>query len=350
MAKLPDMEAMAIFAKIVETRGIASAALDLNLSTPTVSKALSRLEEQLGSRLINRTSRRLALTEAGLKLADRAARLLADAEAAQNDMLAQSSTPRGLVRLAAPMSFGTREIAPILPAFLARFPVVTIDLHLSDALVDVVGDGFDLALRIGEPPDSSLLSRRLGPVPGMIVAAPSYLDRRGRPTHPDQLTSHDCFAYAYLRTRDVWHFSNDTGETRDGAPPGASAGEQRRRDFASRDCGAWYRRAARLHRAPGDGRRAAGANPAGLACDPDPAFIFWRRRAGRGLLGCRCLRISWSAACRVYRSSRRTMRGARKSQGQPDPELGCIWQAKCDRQSFCQVIALDKISDGTIQD
>jgi DNA-binding transcriptional LysR family regulator len=212
MSKLPDMEAMAIFAKIVETHGIAAAAHDLNLSTPTISKALSRLEQQLGSRLINRTSRRLTLTEAGIRLADRAARLLADAEAVQDEMRAQSSAPQGLVRLAAPMSFGTREIAPILPAFMARYPAVSIDLHLSDALVDLIGDGFDLALRIGELPDSSLLSRQLGPVPGAIVAAPSYLDRRGRPAHPAQLTAHDCFAYTYARTRDVWHFSNDAGD------------------------------------------------------------------------------------------------------------------------------------------
>ncbi len=203
---------MAIFAKVVETRGVAAAAADLGLSAPTVSKALARLEKRLGSRLLNRTSRRFELTDAGRVLADRAARLLADAEAAQNEMLAQSSVPRGLVRLAVPMSFGTREIAQILPAFLIDYPEVSIDLHLSDARVDVIGDGFDVALRIGELPDSSLLARRLGPVPGMMVAAPSYLQRRGRPTHPAQLAEHDCFAYAYLRTHDSWRFFNATGE------------------------------------------------------------------------------------------------------------------------------------------
>jgi DNA-binding transcriptional LysR family regulator len=212
MSKLPDMEAMAIFAKVVETRGITAAAADLGLSAPTISKALTRLEKRLGSRLFNRTSRRLVLTDAGRDLADRATRLLADAEAAESALVAQSATPRGTVRLAAPMSFGVREVAPILPAFLAIYPDVAIDLHLSDALVDVIGDGFDVALRIGELPDSSLLARRLAPMPGMIVAASTYLDRRGWPTHPAQLTDHDCFAYAYLRTRDTWHFSNEAGE------------------------------------------------------------------------------------------------------------------------------------------
>nr|WP_294502840.1 LysR family transcriptional regulator [uncultured Rhodopila sp.] len=213
MSTLPDMEAMAIFAKVVETRGISAAANELGLSAPTISKALARLEQRLGCRLLNRTSRRLALTDAGRDLAGRAARLLADAEAAEAALAAQSATPRGTVRLAAPMSFGVREVAPLLPEFLALYPEVSIDLHLDDALVDVIGDGFDIALRIGVLPDSSLLARRLAPIPGVTVAAPTYLARRGRPEHPAELAAHDCFAYAYLRTPGGWPYANDTGET-----------------------------------------------------------------------------------------------------------------------------------------
>ncbi len=212
MPRLPDLEAMAIFAKIVETRGIAAAAIELGVSAPTVSKALARLEQRLGSRLLNRTSRRFALTDSGHALAERAGRLLADAEAAQDALLAQSAAPRGLVRLAAPMSFGITELAPILPDFLKQHEQISIDLHLSDALVDVIGDGFDIVLRIGALTDSSLLARRLNVIPGVIVAAPSYLDRRGRPAHPTDLMQHDCFGYAYLRTRDTWHFTNTSGE------------------------------------------------------------------------------------------------------------------------------------------
>lgn len=206
------MEAMAIFAKVIEARGITAAAIELGLSAPTVSKALTRLEQRLGSRLFNRTSRRLVLTDAGHELAGRAARLLADAEAAESALVAQSSTPRGLVRLAAPMSFGTRQVAPILPEFLAQHPDISIDLHLGDALVDVIGDGFDIALRIGALPDSSLLARRLAAMPGVVVAAPAYLDKRGRPEHPSELSGHDCFAYAYSRTRDAWQFFDAAGE------------------------------------------------------------------------------------------------------------------------------------------
>jgi DNA-binding transcriptional LysR family regulator len=212
MSKLPDMEAMAIFAKVVETRGISAAATDLGLSAPTISKTLVRLEKRLGSRLFNRTSRRLVLTDAGRDLAGRATRLLADAEAAESALVAQSATPRGTVRLGTPMSFGLREVAPILPEFLASYPEVSIDLHLSDAQVDVIGDGFDVVLRIGELADSSLLARRLAPVAIMFVAAPAYLDRRGRPAHPTELDHHVCFAYAYQRTRDAWHFANAAGE------------------------------------------------------------------------------------------------------------------------------------------
>ena len=212
MPRLPDMEALGVFARVVELRSFAAAAEDLKLSKATVSKAVGRLETRLGARLFNRTSRRLALTETGAQLAERARRLLADAEAAEDDILARSAQPRGLVRLAAPMSFGLIELAPTLPDFLAQYPEVSIDLHMSDDKIDLVGMGFDLALRIADLPDSSLVARRIRTVERMVVAAPAYLERHGRPTHPSHLAEHACLGYAYLPTPETWRFSGPGGE------------------------------------------------------------------------------------------------------------------------------------------
>jgi DNA-binding transcriptional LysR family regulator len=220
MAKLPDFEALAIFAKVVELRSFANAASELALSKATVSKAVTRLEERLGARLFNRTSRRLALTDAGQRLSERAARLLADGEAAENEALAQSVAPRGLVKLAVPMTFGVRNVAPLLPEFLQAYPDVSIDLHLSDATVDLIGEGFDAGLRIARLPDSSLIARRLCAMPRYTVAAPAYLKRYGRPTHPMHLAQHKCFGYAYLSTPNLWHYTNAAGEQASVRPAG----------------------------------------------------------------------------------------------------------------------------------
>lgn len=220
MSKLPDFEALAIFAKVVELRSFAAAATELALSKATVSKAVGRLEERLGARLFNRTSRRLALTDAGRTLAVRAAQLLADGEAAESEALAQSAAPRGLVRLAVPMTFGVKVLAPLLPDFLAQYPDVAVDMHLSDAMVDLIGEGFDIGVRIASLPDSSLVARRLCAMPRHTVAAPSYLEKYGRPTHPMHLAQHRCFAYAYMSTPNVWHFTNAAGDEATVRPSG----------------------------------------------------------------------------------------------------------------------------------
>lgn len=220
MSKLPDFEGLALFAKVAEERSYAGAARATGVSVATVSRAVTRLEARLGGRLFNRTSRQLALTEFGSRVVERASRSFHEAEEAENAARELSSRPRGTVRLAVPMSFGLRWVAPLLPEFFRLYPDITIDLHLSDAVVDLIGDGFDAALRIAVLEDSSLVVRRLCPVVPLIVAAPTYVAEHGRPAHPDDLAAHHCLGYAYRARQGSWRLANATGEEATIVPAG----------------------------------------------------------------------------------------------------------------------------------
>ena len=207
--RLPDLEAWAIFAAVADARSFSAAAEAIGVSKATVSKAVSRLEARLGVSLFHRTSRRLALTEAGTTLADHARAMLAQVNAAEEIALQGASVPAGRVRVAAPMSFGVANIAPIIADFLAEHPAVEVELHLSDARVDIVAEGFDVALRIADLPDSSLRARRLCQIDAHLVAAPSYLARHGTPTHPAQLSEHRLLGYTNITG--PWRFRGKDG-------------------------------------------------------------------------------------------------------------------------------------------
>ena len=214
-----------MFAKVAEERSFAGAALAMGVSVATVSRAVTRLEERLGGRLFNRTSRRLALTDYGRTLAERASKIYAEAEQAEDFARETSSRPRGLVKMTAPLSFGARWVAPMLPEFFRQYPDIEIDLHLTDVHTDLIGDGFDAALRIAVMEDSSLVARLIAPIGRFVVASPTYIAQHGRPQHPNDLGAHRCLSYANRAKRDVWRLTHrKTGEECPIAPTGPLRG------------------------------------------------------------------------------------------------------------------------------
>lgn len=223
--RLPDFEAWAIFASVVEHRSFSAAARALSLSKATVSKAVTRLEGHLGATLFHRTSRTLSLTETGRALAPRAQRILTEAICAEEEASDAATAPKGLVRLAAPMTFGLQQVAPAIADFVARYPDITIDLCLDDRKIDIVEQGIDVALRIAQLPDSSLRARRLMPIRAHVVASRDYFEANGRPKHPAELSGHRCIWYA---NNEVWRFNGPDGEQVSIKPEGplrSSSGE-----------------------------------------------------------------------------------------------------------------------------
>lgn len=224
MQGLPDFEGLAMFSKVAEERSFAAAARAMGVSVATVSRAVTRLEERLGGRLFNRTSRRLSLTDFGHALADRASRIYTDAQEIEDLARETSSRPRGMIKLAAPLSFGALWVAPLLPEFLQLYPDITVDLHLADAYTDLIGEGFDAALRIASMEDSSLVARQITRMRHGICAAPAYIARHGRPQHPSDLATYPCATYLHRARREEWRFRNAQGEECSVMPAGQLRG------------------------------------------------------------------------------------------------------------------------------
>jgi DNA-binding transcriptional LysR family regulator len=201
-----DLIDVLAFVRVVETGSFARAAERMGLSKPVLSRRVARLEEQLGARLLTRTARGAHPTDIGESYHARAANILAELEAAQEVVAEAVTQVAGPIRLTAPITFGTRFLGPALADFARAHPRVELDVSLDDRTVDLVGGGFDLAVRIGELRDSALVARKLAPIRGLVAASPAYLEARGRPRKPGDLADHDLLAYANVAAGEQWRF------------------------------------------------------------------------------------------------------------------------------------------------
>lgn len=202
---------IAVFAQVVESGSFTAAAERLSLSKSVVSKYVTRLENHLGARLFNRTTRRLSLTEVGRTFYERSRVGLREIEEAEAEVSRLQSEPRGMLRVNAPMSFGVMHIAPAIPAFMARYPELSVDVNFDDRKIDVIEGGFDVSIRISDMADSSLIARRLGPCKHAVVASPDYLRQHGTPALPGDLSKHSIVSYQYQESLLEWQFRK-TGE------------------------------------------------------------------------------------------------------------------------------------------
>ena len=209
------LQAMRIFRRVAELGSFTAAADDLNMVPASVSKHIAFLEDQMGTRLIHRTTRRMHLSDAGLHYLNSVRRILDDLDESENRVRGIDASPVGKIRLNAPMSFGLMHLPPIIDSFLARYPDIEIDLQLSDRIVDLVEQGVDLALRIRRHlPDSSLTARRICATQRVVCASPEYLARHGTPTIPKELTNHRCLTYTLSDSPDRWQLGDQDVEVR----------------------------------------------------------------------------------------------------------------------------------------
>ncbi len=211
---MDTLKAMRVYIAVVETGSFVAAADRLDTSNAAISRHVAALEDHLGARLLNRTTRRLSMTDVGQEFFNRAQAIFADVSEAEAIAGQNSAKPSGQLRISAPLSFGIAKLSQWLPGFVARYPDLKLDIDLSDHLVDLANDGIDVAVRIGrQAASTNVISRRLGSISAEICASPDYLKRRGTPTSPQELSQHQTTSFTYLSTGDSWTLTNKRGQT-----------------------------------------------------------------------------------------------------------------------------------------
>ncbi|WDZ96768.1 LysR family transcriptional regulator [Herbaspirillum sp. WKF16] len=208
MNKLREIEC---FVAVADLGSFVKAADALGISKAAVSRTVLELEARLGSRLMQRTTRRLSLTEAGTLYLERCKQIVAALEEADDLLTAGASNPAGLLRINAPQTFGVLHLAPLWPMFLERHPGVALDITLSDRIVDIIDEGFDMAIRIARLSDSTLVHRKLTTTNLQVCASPAYLEQHGTPLHPHELAQHQAISYSYNASKDDWQFTGPEG-------------------------------------------------------------------------------------------------------------------------------------------
>jgi DNA-binding transcriptional LysR family regulator len=237
--------AMQAFVRVVEAGSFVAAAERLGFSTSSLSRQVAELEHHLGVRLLNRTTRRLSLTETGQSYYERCVALLADVQEAEAIAGQTAASPRGTVRLTCSHSIAEQRVAPAIAAFVGRHPDVKFELTVAERIVDLVEEGFDLAVRVGAVGGERLVARRLGSMRLVLCAAPSYIERHGAPRSPDEIPRHSALTYAYAASPRVWRFVASDGSTHELRVTGS------------------------LHANSGDALRSAAEAGLGLICEPD---------------------------------------------------------------------------------
>ncbi|WP_342709038.1 LysR family transcriptional regulator [Bradyrhizobium sp. B124] len=208
------IDAMQAFVAVADLEGFAPAARKLGLSPSAITRLIAALEERLGARLLQRTTRQVTLTDAGSRYLERARRILADVEEAEDAVESERTRPEGRLVISAPFGFGRLHVSPVVTAYLKRYPDVGVDLRLSDRRINLVEDGVDLAVRLGHLPDSTLVARHVGQMRRIVVASAGYLKLRGEPKRPADLTAHDTIQFGAMTATPDWRFVEDGQEIR----------------------------------------------------------------------------------------------------------------------------------------